>query len=139
MSEANVEIVRRIYKLLERDDLDAALGLMDTGIEYVNPDYAVEPGTRYGHDGIRANVENMRAAFEYWRFEPDEFFDAGDRVLVLGTFGARGRDSGVQIERRMSRIWTIRDGKAVRYQWFDNDREAFEVAGIEKPPAERPG
>src|SRR5215218_9678676 len=73
MSAANVDLVRRIYDALLQDDLDAALQFMDQEIEYVNPDYAVESGRRYGHEGIRANVENMRVSFDYWRFLPEEF------------------------------------------------------------------
>jgi ketosteroid isomerase-like protein len=130
MSEENVEVVRRVYEALLRDDLDGALEMMDPEVEYVNPEYAVEPGIRYGHDGIRANVENMRTAFEFWRFEPEQFVDAGERVIVVGTFHGRGRDSGVEFERRMSRLWTLRDGKVVRYQWFDNADEALEAAGL---------
>ena len=129
MSAANIDLVRRIYEALLRDDLDAALELMDEEIEYMNPDYAVESGRRYGHAGIRANVENMRASFEWWRFEPDEFLEVGDAVAVVGTFRARGRDSSLEIERRQSRLWTLRDGKVVRYQWFDGPSEALRAAG----------
>jgi ketosteroid isomerase-like protein len=103
---------------------------MDEEIEYVNPDYAVESGRRYGHAGIRANVENMRVSFEWWRFEPDEFLEVGDAVAVVGTFRARGRDSSLEIERRQSRLWTLRGGKVVRYQWFDGPNEALLAAGL---------
>jgi uncharacterized protein len=127
--QPNIEIVRRIYDALLGDDLDAALELMDERIEYVNPPYAVEPGTRLGHAGIRANVQNMRKAFEFWRFEPERFVEAGDRVVVVGLFEARGH-SGAQTKRRMSRLWTIRGGRAMRYEWFDNEHEAFEAAGL---------
>jgi ketosteroid isomerase-like protein len=129
VSATNVDLVRRVYDALLRDDLDAALEFMDEEIEYVNPDYAVEAGRRYGHAGIRANVENMRVSFEHWRFEPEEFVDVGDQVAVVGTFRARGRDSGIEIERRQSRLWTIRDGKVVRYQWFDGPAEAMDRTG----------
>jgi ketosteroid isomerase-like protein len=130
VSAANVDLVRRVYDALLRDDLDAALEFMDEEIEYVNPDYAVEPGRRYGHVGIRANVENMRVSFDYWQFRPEEFIDAGDQVAVIGTFRARGRDSGLEIERPQSRLWTIRDGKIVRYQWFDGPDEALRASGL---------
>jgi ketosteroid isomerase-like protein len=130
VSGANVDLIRRVYDALLRDDLDAALELMDEEIEYVNPDYAVESGRRYGHAGIRANVENMRTSFDYWRFEPEELIDAGDQVAVVGTFRARGRDSGLEIERRQSRLWTIHDDKVVRYQWFDGPDEALHASGL---------
>jgi ketosteroid isomerase-like protein len=131
VSDANVDLVRHIYEALLRNDLDTALESMHEAIEYVNPAYAVEPGRRHGHEGIRQNVENMRDSFEYWRFEPEQFIDAGDQVVVVGTFRARGRDSGLEIERRQSRLWTIRDGMVVRYQWFDGPDEAAHASGLQ--------
>jgi ketosteroid isomerase-like protein len=130
MSRDNVETIRRIYDALARDDLDAAFRFMADDIEYVNPPYAVEAGSRRGHEGIRENVEHMRGAFEHWRFQPEEFVDAGDKVVVVGTFEARGRDSGADVRGRMSRLWTLCDGRVVRYQWFDNETEAFGAAGL---------
>jgi uncharacterized protein len=133
MSAANVDLVRRIYDALLQDDLDAALQFMDQEIEYVNPDYAVESGRRYGHEGIRANVENTRVSFGYWRFLPEELIDAGDEVVVVGRFSARGRDSGLEIDRRQSRLWAIRNGKVVRYQWFDGPDEALRASRRREP------
>jgi uncharacterized protein len=130
VSTANVDLVRSIYDALLRDDLDAALEFMDEEIEYVNPEHAVESGRRYGHAGIRANVQNMRMSFDYWQFQPEEFIDAGNEVAVVGTFHARGRNSGLEIERRQSRLWTIRDDKVVCYRWFDGPDEALRASGL---------
>ena len=46
MAEENVELVRRIYDAWQRDE--SARTYIAEDVEYVNPGYAVEPGTRYG-------------------------------------------------------------------------------------------
>ncbi len=46
MSEQNVDLVRRIYYLWAREE--SARDLLAEDVEYVNPSYAVEPGTRRG-------------------------------------------------------------------------------------------
>ena len=46
MSEENVELVRRIYDAWDRDE--SAGTYIAADVEYVNPGYAVEPGTRHG-------------------------------------------------------------------------------------------
>ena len=48
MSEENVEVVRRFYAAWSGDELPGPTELMNPEIEYVNPDRAVEPGTRRG-------------------------------------------------------------------------------------------
>jgi ketosteroid isomerase-like protein len=42
----------------------------------------------------------------------------------------RGSASGVEVENRHRSVWTIRDGKAVRFQWFSEPSQALEAAGL---------
>ena len=64
----------------------------------------------------------------------DEIVDAGgDDVLVLGHYTASGRGSGVPVTGEHGYVWTVRDGQAVRFQWFQSHREASEAAGVTPP------
>ena len=49
--------------------------------------------------------------------------------LCFGT-KARGRGSGVEVEGRESALWTVRDGKVCRYEWFHEPMEGLEAAGL---------
>lgn len=69
--------------------------------------------------------------FEELQVEFDRLIDAGDRVVVIGILRARGRGSGIETQRQQGYVWTIRDGKAVRFQWFNNPEEALQAAGVE--------
>ena len=59
-----------------------------------------------------------------------EVVDAGNRVVVIATMRGHGSASGVGIERRHGSVWTIRDGKAVRFQWFYEPEQALEAVGL---------
>ena len=48
--------------------------------------------------------------------EPEEFFEAGDRIVVFIRTPARGKGSGVDVVFRPAHIWTMRAGKAVRME-----------------------
>ena len=125
MSEENVELVRRIHERL--DDQNWTSELIADDIEYVNPPYAVEPGVRHGRESFKV----VRETYEDFRFEADRYIDAGDDVVVaLGRYSASGRASGVSVTGEHGYVWTIRDGRAVRFQWFQSHREALEAAGI---------
>jgi ketosteroid isomerase-like protein len=65
-----------------------------------------------------------------WRLEPERFIDAGDRVVVVARLSARGKASDVSLERHDGMVWTVRDGKAVRLDYFNNPTEALEAAGL---------
>ena len=131
MSQENVEIVRSFYDQWTRDD-SPPIELMDPEIEYVNPAGAVEPGTRHGLDAFTKAVEKVFEGWEAWQMKPEQFESVGDQVAVVVRYRARGRGSGVEVEGRESALWTLRDGKVVRYAWFHEPGDALEAAGLQE-------
>ena len=125
MSEANVELVRRIYAIWSREE--SARELIAEDVEYVNPSYAVEPGTRRG----RKSFAVVRDTYEDFNVKVERFVDTdGDDVVVLARYTASGRGSGVPLEGEHGYVWTVRDGQAVRFRWFQSHREALDSAGL---------
>ena len=123
MSEENVELVRRIYEAWERED--SARDFIAEDIEYVNPSYAVEPGTRRGRKSFRV----IRDTYEDFQIQVERYVDAGEEVVVLAQYKASGQGSGVPVSGEHGYVWTVRDGQAVRFQWFQSHREALEATG----------
>jgi uncharacterized protein len=124
MSQANVELIRSIYRLWEQDE--SARDLIDANLEYVNPSNAVESGSHHG----RSSLNKVREVYPDFRVEPERFVDAGEDVVVLGI--ARGTSaSGVEAKWRQGYVWTVRDGKAVRFRWFNDPKEALKAVGLE--------
>jgi len=56
-----------------------------------------------GHEGLRKFERDFRGAWESLSVVVDELHDQGDKVAVLGTFEARGRD-GMTVSRRIVRM-----------------------------------
>jgi ketosteroid isomerase-like protein len=123
VSEENVELVKTIYERWAAGV--SARDLIASDLEYVNPPYAVESGT---HRDRRA-LQKVREVYPDFRVEPERCIDAGDDVVVIGT--ARGTAaSGVTAQWRQGYIWTIRDGQAVVFRWFNDPAEALEAVGL---------
>jgi hypothetical protein len=62
--------------------------------------------------------------------EPEQFVDAGEDVVVIAI--VRGTSvSGVKAQWRQGYVWSIRDGRAIRFCWFNHPNEALEAAGLE--------
>ncbi|TMK24209.1 MAG: hypothetical protein E6G62_08950 [Actinobacteria bacterium] len=123
MSLENVELIRAIYRLWGEDE--SASHLIDPDLEYVNPAYAVESGTRRG----RGTLGKIREVYPDFRVEAERFVDAGEEVVVIGT--ARGTSaSGVEAQWRQGYVWTVREGRAVRFRWFNRPGEALEAVGL---------
>ncbi len=131
MSNENVDLVRRIHEKWSRQE--SVREFLADDVEYVNPGYAVEPGTRVGPRWFGS----VRETYPDFRFHIDRYVDTdGDDVVALGRYTASGPVSGVALEGEHGYVWTIRDGLAVRFRWFQSHREALDAAGlaIDFPP-----
>lgn len=119
-----MEVVRSIYQLWSKSE--SARHLIDPQLEYVNPSYAVESGTRHS----RRTLNKIREVYPDFHVEPESFVDAGDEVVVIGV--ARGTSaSGVEAQWRQGYVWTVRDGQAIRFRWFNDPNEALKAVGLE--------
>ncbi|HTQ68360.1 MAG TPA: nuclear transport factor 2 family protein [Solirubrobacteraceae bacterium] len=123
MSLENVELVEAIHR--RWNAREPTHDLIDGKLEYVNPHDAIETGTVRGSDALQRVLE----VYPDYRIEVQRVIDAGDEVVVLGV--VRGTSpSGVSIEGRQGYVWTVRDGRAVRFRWFVDPDEALEAVGL---------
>ena len=51
---------------------------------------------------------------------------------MIGTLRGQGRSSGIAVERRQGFVWTVRNGLAVRYAWFNEPAEALAAARVSR-------
>jgi ketosteroid isomerase-like protein len=131
MSQENVETVRRASELLERRDWDGMTDLFDPNIELHGTVGGLEEGK------ILRGLSQIIGAFdtendEVWdehRIEPQEFIDAGDRVVVLQREYQRSK-SGVELVVDTASIVDVRAGRLVRIQGYMKPAEALEAAGL---------
>jgi uncharacterized protein len=125
----NTELLLRGYEAFGAGDVQSTLELMDPDIEVAV--FTGRPGmgrqTYHGHAGFFENLGEMTEVFDDFRFEAQEMVEHGDRVLVTVRVTGRGKSSGAEIEGRLFHVWLIRDGKAVRFEIY-NDRDEAETA-----------
>jgi hypothetical protein len=130
----NVERLRRGYEAFNRGDLEAVFELLDPEIEWVTDERVPFAGSYRGHDEIRALLRDQQEVFGQLTMEPYEFFETGDQVVAFLRQRARGQASGAAVEITVGHLWTIRNGRAVRWQGFPQREKALEAAGL---PARR--
>ena len=131
MSEENVELLRRAFEAFERRDKEAWMALCDAELE-IEPvgDWPESPSIR----GPEAAWEFFVTGDELWDSSPYEIaeqVDAGDdQVLVNQRRHMRGSSSGVEVDYDYWLLATLRNGKAIRLQWFETRADALEAAGL---------
>ncbi len=131
MSQENVQIVRHGYELLESRDIEAWIGLFDADVEAHDLAGIPDEPIRRGHDALREWVAMMEEIWVDPRYEPEEFIEAGEFIVVAVRATARGRGSGVPLDIPIFQVFEVQGGK-IRRLWAYRDRaEALEAAGPE--------
>src|SRR5438094_10196285 len=97
MSQANYEIIARMYSAWNSGDMDALADMFDAEVEVRPALSTFLASTVYrGHEGVAAWYYET---FEPWaelRAEPERFVDAGERTVVI--VGLRARVPGGQVD-----------------------------------------
>jgi ketosteroid isomerase-like protein len=104
--------------------------LLADDVEWVNPRDAVEPGTRRGPEGFNGAIDSVFATWDDVRFDTERVIDNGDDVVALGVLRGHVHAAGMEIDSPHGQIWTFRDSRVVRMQWFNTHRETLDAAGL---------
>jgi ketosteroid isomerase-like protein len=129
MSQANVEIVKRVIDAVNRRDLDAYDDLVTPDFEWFVP-RTVEGDGYLGREGTESYFGEISDTWEEFRAIAEEYRDLGDRVLLLGRFEGRGKGSGVPVDAPMAVVYDFRDGKISRSRVYLDHGEALRAAGL---------
>ena len=128
MSQENVQAIKRVFELWERDreiDRDA----FDPEFQISTPITRLENRTRRGYEGYKAwRAATEEVSTDDW-FEAEKFAHLGGRVLVTGWFHLKGKSSGVETRERAVQLWTFNEGKPSSMTLARTVEEALEAVG----------
>jgi ketosteroid isomerase-like protein len=129
MSRENVEVVRRFYDAINRQDRDGALRLLAGTFEY-DASRAVGPWRGvHSLNQMPRLFDDLIQAWESNRYEADEFIESAEKVVTPFTNYLRGRD-GIEVQARGVWVWELRDGLIARITLYQEQAEALEAAGL---------
>jgi ketosteroid isomerase-like protein len=122
--ETNAQLFARIRPRLSTLDRS----MLTDDAEWVNPADAVETGTRRGADEFLRAVSRVFEGWDESNFETERVLESGDDVIALGMLRTRGQ-AGLEVTGEHAEVWSFRDGKVCRLQWFRTHPEALAAAG----------
>ena len=129
-----VELVRRGYEAYARGDFAAVMALLDPELELVQTELLPWGGHHKGVAGAQTFF-GLIAEHTDAIPEPTAFIPAGNDVAVVGRLRGHARASGKPIDLDIVHVWTLRDGRAVRFAaWIDTPK-MLEALGDESPRA----
>ena len=130
MSRENVEIVRDLTTRFATGDRESWREVLADDVIWDLSAAAVAEGVYEGHSGVERFFTDWLGAWENATLEHLEMIDAGDSVVVVFRWTARGKASGVETQATMFGVHDVKEGRVMRYRQFDSREEALEAAGL---------
>jgi ketosteroid isomerase-like protein len=128
LTEGNTAIVRRAYEAVQARDVDE-LKAMTTPDFILRASPATDGKVHHGPDGIGEVFQAIRDRWQEFRVQALEFYEAGNRVLVLGTILTKGKNED-GIASTAGQVWTLEDGKIVSVEAYLDTESAIRAAGL---------
>jgi ketosteroid isomerase-like protein len=127
---AETEALREAYAALNRNDIAGFVKCFDERIERIEPAEFPQGGTYHGLAAVKAHVSQGRGTWAEGSCEPERFIVAGDRIIVFVHVRVRRKDETEWREGRIADVYTFRNGRAIQFRTFADERQALEWAGV---------
>ena len=135
MSQENVEAFKRAVDAINSGDVEAVLKAVHPEVEwhaFMEELLGGEGRVYSGHAGVREFFRDFGEHFDQLLWEYPDIRDLGDQVLAIGTFRARGRGSGAEVETTIGVLTDFENGIATRVWSTGDPAEVLEAAGLKE-------
>jgi ketosteroid isomerase-like protein len=123
--KTNLEIVREMLADYIPGNYEAAVPAFAQDVEVVT---SLE--RFHGHSGVVEEAQRWEEMWLDYRFEVKDLIAAGDKVVLLYYQVGKSKESGVEVEERAGWVYTLREGKIVRVEMFQDRETALLAAGV---------
>ncbi|MFN2531557.1 MAG: nuclear transport factor 2 family protein [Pyrinomonadaceae bacterium] len=124
--QPNIEVVRGLYDSFSKGDVPGVLNQMHEQVEWNEAEnFIYADGNPYV--GPQAVLEGvfMRIGTDWNDFKvtPEEWLDAGNRIVVLGTYRGQHRNTGSEVAAQFAHVWSLKEGRIVRFQQYTDTKQ----------------
>jgi len=125
----SVEIVKTAYGAFARGDLPAFLALLDPEVAWSEASgFPSVGGTHIGPQAVVAALTQVAADWDGLTVTADEYFSAGDQVVVLGETQGRHRVTGKTFRSPFAHVLRVRGDRIVAWRAHIDTALAQEAA-----------
>ena len=133
MSQEDIEVIRRALDGFAHSDRESVEPLLQPDVKWrtvAGPLLGVE--TVSGREAmLRFAFEELPEVFDSLHVEVEELTELGEgRVLLVARYLGRGKRSGIDLDRRISSVHRLRDGKIASVRDYPSREEALEDVGL---------
>lgn len=123
-----VDTIRNAYESFARKDALALTRLFDPEFEIRQTTLLPWGGTYHGFEGFTSFASKLFAHIESLP-AIEEYIEAGDTVVAIGRIRGHVKASNREFDIRVVHVWTMRDGRALRFEAYIDTPAMLEALG----------
>jgi ketosteroid isomerase-like protein len=124
----SLDIVRQVAERWNAGDTEGLLALYADDIVMQTGEHWPEQATLEGKAAFRESIEEWLEVWQSIDLETGSVEAHGDRVVAHGCWRSTGRMSGIQGTMPIHIVFTVRDGRIARLEWFPDQQRAVAAA-----------
>jgi ketosteroid isomerase-like protein len=114
-----------MYRAFARRDVGALLANVDENMRVHDRKVHPEAAVYEGREGFLRFAETDWAAFDEVAYEPQDFVEVGDYVVVQIKQRGMGKGSELGVQETIVNVWRLRDGRCVELRNYTTMDEAM--------------
>jgi ketosteroid isomerase-like protein len=123
-----LERARATVEAYQSGDLDWVLEQSDPEIVITQPREFPDPRTYRGHEGLVEAILDWPEQWESFELEPKRIFAANEsQFVIVAIHRGRSRQMGIDVEAEIVWLFTLRDGRTLRWEMFMSLEQALEA------------
>jgi ketosteroid isomerase-like protein len=130
MSHDNVEVAEAFYAAYNARDSDALDRLLHPEAEITTLSSRGGLGGDWSRGATREYFEQLEEAWSGLRIAIEEYREAGERVVALGSARGAGTSSRVEVTSDFAAVLVIRDARIVLVDSYNSWNDALDAAGL---------
>lgn len=140
IASENIKLIKSFYAALADNDLVKARTMLDPDIEWneVAAPNLWFNGKRYGSiDVFKHVIDPAYDKCDSIELKMKKFYAVGQTVVAIGHYSGRGKITQLKLNAPTAHVWTLSDGKPVRFEGFHDALEWQVVLGLTSIQTER--
>ena len=119
----NVELIKELYRAFREKDYTAFKRICSLDIEWIQNEGFPNGATWHGANEVIEGVfEAFDEDWESWKFEIEEYLDAGKSVVVIGAYSGVHRETKKSFRSAAAHVYDIAEGKVSRFRQFTDTK-----------------
>lgn len=124
----NIAVIQELYRTFREQDYDAFQIICAPDLEWIQNEGFPRGSTYRGVDAVVEGVFKVfNQDWDSWRFQIEEYLDAGHSIIVLGFYEGIHRVSRKSFRSTAAHVYDLVDGKVTRFRQFTDTKVIWDA------------